>query len=328
MVSLALEAAEILARDGVNCEVIDLRTIVPLDVEAITASLEKTHRLLVVDEGYAAFGLGAEIAATVGELAFDALDAPVGRLHLEPVPHPFNPQLEAAVLPSAAKIVAAAQGVVAGVVAASRRPRVQAAAADRVTPAPEGKPTAARPAPKISSAAREKDPADGEAIRLPHGDLTVSEAKVLHWRKQPGDGFSAGEVIAEVETDKAVMEVEAPAAGRLVRIAAPAGAVVVPGSVVGVIGTRTTSVVSSVTVAGAVVATRGVTGAGPVGRAVWTVPICTSSRSAPVIPVRVCRSSLFQPGSGQPEMNQALPLSARIRPYFLRAVSTARAWAG
>ena len=234
MVSLALEAAEILARDGVNCEVIDLRTIVPLDVEAITASLEKTHRLLVVDEGYAAFGLGAEIAATVGELAFDALDAPVGRLHLEPVPHPFNPQLEAAVLPSAAKIVAAAQGVVAGVVAASRRPRVQAAAADRVTPAPEGKPTAARPAPKISSAAREKDPADGEAIRLPHGDLTVSEAKVLHWRKQPGDGFSAGEVIAEVETDKAVMEVEAPAAGRLVRIAAPAGAVVPMGGLLAV----------------------------------------------------------------------------------------------
>ena len=234
MVSLALEAAEILARDGVDCEVIDLRTIVPLDVEAITTSLEKTHRLLVVDEGYAAFGLGAEIAATVGELAFDALDAPVGRLHLEPVPHPFNPQLEAAVLPSAAKIVAAAQGVVAGVVSAPRRPHAQAAAADRLAPAPEGKPAAPRPAPGIPPVAHENNPADGEAIRLPHGDLTVSEAKVLNWRKQPGDGFSAGEVIAEVETDKAVMEVEAPAAGRLVRIAAPAGAMVPMGGLLAV----------------------------------------------------------------------------------------------
>ena len=170
-----------------------------------------------------------EEALSISEARFRAL------FELEPIGiYSCNPQLEAAVLPSAAKIVAAAQGVVAGVVAASRRPRVQAAAADRVTPAPEGKPTAARPAPKISSAAREKDPADGEAIRLPHGDLTVSEAKVLHWRKQPGDGFSAGEVIAEVETDKAVMEVEAPAAGRLVRIAAPAGAVVPMGGLLAV----------------------------------------------------------------------------------------------
>ena len=234
MVPLALEAAEILARDGVDCEVIDLRTIVPLDVEAITTSLGKTHRLLVVDEGYAAFGLGAEIAATVGELAFDALDAPVGRLHLEPVPHPFNPQLEAAVLPSAAKIVAAAKGVVAGVVAVQRRPRAQAATADRIAPVPEGKSAPSRAAAGVPLAARESDPADGEAIRLPHGDLTVSEAKVLTWRKQAGDALSAGEVIAEVETDKAVMEVEAPAAGRLVRIAAPVGATVPMGGLLAV----------------------------------------------------------------------------------------------
>lgn len=229
MVPLALEAADILAKAGMDCEVIDLRTIVPLDLDTITASLAKTSHLLVVDEGYASHGLGAEIAAAVGELAFDSLDAPVGRLHLEPVPHPFNPKLEEAVLPSAAKIVAAAQGVMRGEVAPQRRPRA-GRPADQ--PAP---PVAARPAAQINStAAPETKPADGEPITLPHGDLTVSEAKVLQWHKQPGDPIGAGEVIAEVETDKAILEVEAPAAGRLIRIAAPAGSTVKMGGLLAV----------------------------------------------------------------------------------------------
>ena len=238
MVSLALEAAEILAKDKVDCEVIDLRTIVPLDIAAITASLGKTGRLLVVDEGYASHGLGAEIAAAVGELAFDSLDAPVGRLHLEPVPHPFNPKLEDAVLPSAAKIVAAAKAVIRGEAAATRRPRAQAsaAAADRAAAAPERtiSPSRPAPAPESPSTASDAKPADGEAITMPHGDLTVNEAKVLNWRKKPGDTFAAAEIIAEVETDKAVLEVEAPAPGRLVRIAAPAGSTVKMGGLLAV----------------------------------------------------------------------------------------------
>ena len=77
----SLEAAEQLAAQGISCEVIDLRTIVPLDVETIVASVRKTGRLLVVDEAYAMCGIGAEIAAVVMEHAFDELDAPVGRLH-------------------------------------------------------------------------------------------------------------------------------------------------------------------------------------------------------------------------------------------------------
>ena len=236
MVPLALEAAEILAKQDVDCEVIDLRTIVPLDLDAITASLAKTGRLLVVDEGYAAHGLGAEIAAAVGELAFDALDAPVGRLHMAPVPHPFNPKLEETVLPTAAKIVTAAKGVIRGEVSPPRRPRAQpsAAAAGRAAAPPERKSTPSSAVPEASPAGDDAKPTDGEAITMPHGDLTVSEAKVLNWRKKPGETFQTAEIIAEVETDKAVLEVEAPAAGRLVRIAAPAGATVKMGGLLGV----------------------------------------------------------------------------------------------
>ena len=228
MVPLALDAADVLAKESVGCEVIDLRTIVPLDLDTITASLAKTGRLLVVDEGYAAFGLGAEIAAAVGELAFDLLDAPVGRLHLEPVPHPFSPRLEEAVLPNVAGIVAAAKGMLRGEARPQRRPRAQRPAGQMVvTDAPrEGKPAPPSAPTEI--------PSDGEPITLPHGDLTVSEAKVVSWRKKAGDTFTVGEIIAEVETDKAVLEVEAPAAGRLVRIAAPAGATVKMGGLLGV----------------------------------------------------------------------------------------------
>ena len=236
MVPLSLEAAEILEKDGVRCEVIDLRTIVPLDLEAITRSLAKTGRLLVVDEGYAAFGLGAEIAAAVGELAFDSLDAPVGRLHLEPVPHPFNPRLEESVLPGVGKIVAAAKGMMQGVVPAQRRPcSAQSSTATGRDASPVGqKPPPPAIRPETHAAVDARDAIGGEPITLPHGDLTVSEAVVVRWRKRPGDTFSAGEVIAEVETDKAVLEVDAPAAGRLVRIAAPVGATVKMGGLLGV----------------------------------------------------------------------------------------------
>lgn len=227
MVSLTLDATEALARDGLACEVIDLRTLVPLDVDAITRSLAKTGRLLVVDEGYAAFGLGAEIAAIIGELAFDALDAPVGRLHMEPVPHPFNPALEARVLPDVEKITAAAKRVIAGVSTSIRRLRVdRGTGSEKILVAP-------RPAaPAIPTRAPEV--LDGEPITMPHGDLTVSEAKVVSWGKAVGDTFAAGEIIAEVETDKAILEVEAPAAGRLTRIAAPAGETVKMGALLGV----------------------------------------------------------------------------------------------
>jgi 2-oxoisovalerate dehydrogenase E1 component len=85
MVHRSLQAAERLAQDGVSCELIDLRTIVPLDVEAIVASVAKTGRALVVDEDWAMCGLGGEIAALTQEHLFGRLRAPVGRICLQPV---------------------------------------------------------------------------------------------------------------------------------------------------------------------------------------------------------------------------------------------------
>ena len=109
MVWRAMEAAEILAGEGISAEVIDPRTIVPLDRDTLLASVRKTGRLVVVDEAQAFCGFSAEAAALVCEQAFDYLDAPVTRVCALHTPHPFNPILEAAMLPSVEQIVAAAR---------------------------------------------------------------------------------------------------------------------------------------------------------------------------------------------------------------------------
>ena len=113
-VRTCLEAAAELQTRGISCEVIDLRTIVPLDVETVAASLHKTGRLLVVDEAWSMFGVGAELAAAMMEHAFDDLDAPVARLHTARVPFPFSPALDSAVAVTVAKVVAAAEALLAG----------------------------------------------------------------------------------------------------------------------------------------------------------------------------------------------------------------------
>lgn len=108
----ALEAAAELAKEGIEAEVLDLRTLVPLDREGIIASVQKTHRLLVVDEDYRSFGMSGEVAATVAEQALDCLNAPVRRLAVPDVPIPYSRPLEQFVLPSAASIAAAVRGMV------------------------------------------------------------------------------------------------------------------------------------------------------------------------------------------------------------------------
>ncbi len=234
MVVLALEAANHLAAVGIQCDVIDLRTIVPLDLAAISASLAKTHRLLVVDEGYAMCGIGAEIAAALGETAFDELDAPVGRLHLEPVSHPFSPKLENAVLPSVEKIVMAVKDLMAG-----RTPQIRRLQTSGVSARKESvSPTLAPDIDSATVSAAISAPAQvlpGEPVLMPHGDLTVSEATVVKWLKSEGDEVIAGEGLLEVETDKAVMEIEAPGNGRLIQVLAPVGTVVKMGETLGVV---------------------------------------------------------------------------------------------
>jgi pyruvate dehydrogenase E1 component beta subunit len=111
MVGFCLQAAEELAKDGIDAEVVDLRTIRPMDVDTIVESVKKTNRLVTVEEGWGPMGVGAEIAAKVTELAFDYLDAPPLRVHQEDVPLPYAANLEALSMPSVERIVAAAKAV-------------------------------------------------------------------------------------------------------------------------------------------------------------------------------------------------------------------------
>jgi len=111
MVGLALKAAEALAVEGIEAEVIDLRTLRPLDHETILESVRKTNRLVSAEEGWGPMGVGAEIVARVVEHAFDYLDAPPLRVHQEDVPLPYAANLEALSLPSVEKIVKAVKAV-------------------------------------------------------------------------------------------------------------------------------------------------------------------------------------------------------------------------
>ena len=109
-----LDAAEILAKEGVGAEVIDLRVLRPLDAETLLASVRKTRRAVIVDEGWRSGSLSAEISARIMEGAFWELDAPVGRVCRAEVPIPYPHHLEEAALPQPAAIVAAAKAALGG----------------------------------------------------------------------------------------------------------------------------------------------------------------------------------------------------------------------
>jgi pyruvate dehydrogenase E1 component beta subunit len=118
MVHKSLIAAEELAKDGISAEVIDLRTLVPLDADAVIRSVAKTGRLLIADEDYLGFGLSGEIAAIVAErLDQVSLKAPVKRLAVPNVPIPYSRPLEQFVIPQVASIVTASRQVMAARVA-------------------------------------------------------------------------------------------------------------------------------------------------------------------------------------------------------------------
>jgi len=107
MVGKALEAADILAQEGIEAEVIDPRTLVPLDKKTLFASVEKTNRVIITDEEVKRGGCSAEIASIIAEECFDALDAPVKRVAAADVPMPFSPALEQLVVPKAENLVSA-----------------------------------------------------------------------------------------------------------------------------------------------------------------------------------------------------------------------------
>ena len=100
-----------LAKEGVECDVVDLRTIRPMDVETIVASVQKTNRAVVLEEGWEVCGVGAQVVDYIQRECFDDLDAPVVRVHQEDVPMPYAKNLEKAAKPDLAKTVAAVKKV-------------------------------------------------------------------------------------------------------------------------------------------------------------------------------------------------------------------------
>jgi pyruvate dehydrogenase E1 component beta subunit len=111
MVHTALEAAERLAEDGIRAEVIDLRSLRPLDTDTIVESVKKTNHVLIVHEGWRKYGAGAEIAAQIQELAFDYLDHPIERVTGADVPLPYATSLEAAAMPNLGMVIDSARGM-------------------------------------------------------------------------------------------------------------------------------------------------------------------------------------------------------------------------
>jgi len=110
-VSVALKAAELLAAEGVQAEVVDLRTIRPLDVDTVVTSVAKTHRCVVVEEGWSFAGVGAQVVDIIQREIFDELDAPVLRVTGADVPMPYNKHLEKAAKADPPKVVSAVRKV-------------------------------------------------------------------------------------------------------------------------------------------------------------------------------------------------------------------------
>ena len=111
MVPVALKAAEELAKDGLSCEVIDPRTIRPLDIDTIVESVKKTNRVVIAEESHPFAGIGAEISAEINERAFDYLDAPVKRVSGVDVPMPYAKNLERLAIPDVEEVMAAVRAV-------------------------------------------------------------------------------------------------------------------------------------------------------------------------------------------------------------------------
>jgi 2-oxoisovalerate dehydrogenase E1 component len=112
MVHEVLKVREVLEREGISLELVDPRTVAPLDFETIHESVKKTGRLLIVDEDFAPLGVGAEIAARMADAGFDDLDAPIRRLNGVHTPTPYSPPLEAAVIPNGEAIARAVRDLI------------------------------------------------------------------------------------------------------------------------------------------------------------------------------------------------------------------------
>ncbi|NMD31817.1 MAG: alpha-ketoacid dehydrogenase subunit beta, partial [Chloroflexi bacterium] len=109
---ISLKAAEQLAKEGIEIEVVDLRTLRPLDMEPVLESFKKTNRAVIVEEGWLSYGVGAEISARIYEDAFDYVDAPIRRVAQKEVPLPYNRTLEQMALPQVEDVIKAVKEVI------------------------------------------------------------------------------------------------------------------------------------------------------------------------------------------------------------------------
>ncbi|MGW2566249.1 2-oxo acid dehydrogenase subunit E2 [Streptomyces sp. NPDC001537] len=199
-VAVALEAARLAAAEGLDVEVLDLRTLVPLDDDALTASVRRTGRCLVVHEAQGFAGVGAEIAARVQERCFDALRAPVLRVTGLDIPYP-PPLLEDAHLPGVRRVL---NGLRRLLPSSARR---------------------ARPSlPAVAALAT------GRTFLLPDLGEGLAEAEVLEWKVAVGDPVEHDQVVAEVETAKSVVTLPSPFAGTVTALHCEAGEVVEVGA--------------------------------------------------------------------------------------------------
>jgi pyruvate dehydrogenase E1 component beta subunit len=114
MLEISLKAAEQLSKEGIEVEIVDLRTLRPLDMDPVLESFKKTNRAVIVEEGWKSYGVGAEIAARIYEEAFDYVDAPIRRVAQKEVPLPYNRTLEQMALPKVEDVVQAVREVLNG----------------------------------------------------------------------------------------------------------------------------------------------------------------------------------------------------------------------
>ncbi|MGI5430028.1 2-oxo acid dehydrogenase subunit E2 [Streptomyces sp. CA-179760] len=214
-VDTALEAAHLAAAEGLDVEVLDLRTLVPLDDSALTASVRRTGRCLVVHEAQGFAGVGAEIAARVQERCFDALRAPVLRVTGFDIPYP-PPLLEDAHLPDVRRVLDGLHRLLPTTAMAITRP--------------------AHGAPGAVGTA-----APARTFLLPDLGEGLAEAEVLEWKVAVGDPVEHDQIVAEVETAKSVVTLPSPYAGTVTALHCRAGEVVGVGAPLLTVGEEATA---------------------------------------------------------------------------------------
>jgi len=228
-----ISAAKSLANEGISCEIIDLRTLVPLDMDSIIVSVKKTGRALIVDEGYGPCSIGSEISAILMENCLEYLRSPVARYHKLSIPQPFSPVLENEVTITPEKIVSKIADILNGIEQKTKylpltgiingKNKVHHTDYQDVN-----KLTNNTPEEKVMR----KEISRRIEITIPNQGLTITEVSIAKWHKNVGEGVKIGEPLLDFESEKSVIEMESPADGMLASIVAPEGSTVPIGAVI------------------------------------------------------------------------------------------------